>query len=74
MGYKKTNKSLGYKLELGETTKVNGKTYIPYFVVNKEGVTVAEGAATGEGRRELRERLNRTLISRINNPFYVWMR
>jgi hypothetical protein len=61
-------KGNGYTLEIGETKEVGGKQYTAYFILDKDGETVMEGAAMDETEEQIRARLAPTLMARINNP------
>lgn len=61
-------KGNSYTLEIGETKKIGGKRCTAYFILDRDGVTVMEGAAVNETGKQIRQRLTPTLMARINNP------
>lgn len=67
-------KDNGYTLEIGETKEVGGKMCTAYFILDRYGETVLEGAAVDETEEQIINRLNPTLMARINNPRNYRMR
>lgn len=66
--------SNGYTLEIGEKKMIAGTEYTAYFILDRNGATMIEGSARGEGEAELTKRLNSTLLARLNNPRNYKMR